>query len=51
MPMLEAGQVIKTISGVRIKVEQFLAEGGQGEVYRVDYNGEKKRSNGTSPKP
>ena len=42
MPMLQAGQVIKTVSGVPIKVESFIAEGGQGEVYRVDYNGEKK---------
>ena len=42
MPMLESGQILKTISGVRIRVEEFLAEGGQGEVYRVDYNGEKK---------
>ena len=29
MPMLEQGQILKTISGVRIKVEQFIAEGGQ----------------------
>ena len=42
MPMLEKGQVIKTVSGVRIVVEEFIGEGGQGEVYRVDYNGEKK---------
>ena len=42
MPMLESGQILKTISGVRIRVEEFIAEGGQGEVYRVDYNGEKK---------
>ena len=42
MPMLESGQILKTVSGVRIKVESFIAEGGQGEVYRVDYNGEKK---------
>ena len=42
MPMLESGQILKTVSGVRIRVEEFIAEGGQGEVYRVDYNGEKK---------
>ena len=42
MPMLEKGQALRTTAGVRIIVEDFIAEGGQGEVYRVDYNGEKK---------
>ena len=42
MPMLEKGQALKTTAGVRIVVEELLGEGGQGEVYRVDYNGEKK---------
>ena len=40
--ILESGFRIKTIFGGSIKVEQFLAEGGQGAVYIVEYNGQKK---------
>lgn len=37
----KAGDVIKTEKGL-IKIEQLLGEGGQGTVYKVDFNGEKK---------
>ena len=33
---------IKTLFGVVIHVEKFIGEGGQGAVYQVDYNGQKK---------
>lgn len=36
------GQRIKTKFSGNITVEEYLAEGGQGEVYVVDYNGQKK---------
>lgn len=40
--VLEKGFCVKTLFGGVVKVEQFLAEGGQGSVYVVNYNGEKK---------
>lgn len=40
--VLETGFCIKTLFGGEIKVEKFLAEGGQGGVYVVEYNGKKK---------
>lgn len=40
--LLENGFCVKTFLGGTVKVEKFLAEGGQGEVYLVDYNGQKK---------
>lgn len=40
--ILENGFRVKTLFGGTVKVERFLAEGGQGGVYIADYNGEKK---------
>ena len=40
--ILEKGYQIKTLLGGQVTVEKFLAEGGQGRVYVVDYNGKKK---------
>lgn len=39
---LECGFSVKTLFGGNIKVEKFLAEGGQGGVYIAEYNGQKK---------
>lgn len=39
---LSTGYSIKTLFGGTVTVEKYLAEGGQGEVYVVDYNGERK---------
>ena len=39
---LQSGFKVKTLFGSEIQVEKYLAEGGQGEVYVADYNGEKK---------
>ena len=40
--MLSKGQQLKTISGDEITIKEFIAKGGQGEVYKVDYKGEEK---------
>lgn len=40
--VLENGFCVKTLFGGTVKVEKFLAEGGQGGVYIADYNGQKK---------
>ena len=40
--ILEIGEVIQTWLGGKLTVEKYLAEGGQGRVYVVDYKGEKK---------
>ena len=40
--VLANGFRIKTLFGGTVKVAKYLAEGGQGAVYVVDYNGEKK---------
>lgn len=40
--VLENGFQVKTLFGGTVQVEKFLAEGGQGRVYVVDYNGQKK---------
>lgn len=40
--ILENGFTIKTLFGGDVKVERFLAEGGQGRVYVAEYNGQKK---------
>lgn len=42
MAQFQPGKVIKTDFGAPIKIEKFLAEGGQGEVYIVEYGGTKK---------
>ncbi len=56
MSTLNNGFTIGTQLGGKLTVKKFLAEGGQGEVYIVDYNGTtealkwyKKGSLGTSP--
>lgn len=41
---LQNGFRVKTLFGGTAKVEKYLAEGGQGAVYVVEYNGEKKGS-------
>lgn len=54
---LENGYQVKTkIHGITLQVKKYLAEGGQGTVYIVDYNGEdkalkwyKKASLGSNP--
>lgn len=40
--VLENGFCVKTLRGGTVKVEKFLAEGGQGGVYIVDCDGQKK---------
>jgi DNA-binding helix-hairpin-helix protein with protein kinase domain len=39
MKILAKGDVLKTISGKTVKVNAKLGEGGQGIVYKADYNG------------
>lgn len=39
MKEFQKGQRIKTVSGGELKVIQKLGEGGQGVVYKVNYNG------------
>jgi len=38
---LKNGEILKTSSGIDCKIEQLLGSGGQGEVYKVDLNGQK----------
>ncbi len=40
--ILENGFKVKTLFGGTVKVEKFLAEGGQGGVYIAEYKGQKK---------
>ena len=42
MAQFESGKIIKTDFGAPIKIEKFLASGGQGEVYIVEFGGKKK---------
>lgn len=42
MALLENGMVIKSRSGKEIVIEELLGEGGQGRVYKVNYDGEPK---------
>lgn len=42
MEKFQPGKVIKTSFGVPITIDSFIAEGGQGDVYKVTYNGKKK---------
>lgn len=39
MREFQKGQKIKTVSGMELEIIEKLGEGGQGIVYRVDYNG------------
>ena len=40
--ILEVGDKVQTWLGGVLEVKKYLAEGGQGRVYLVDYKGEKK---------
>ena len=40
--VFDNGFRVKTLFGGTVRVEKFLAEGGQGKVYIADYNGHKK---------
>ena len=42
MADLPKGYTIQTTNGIKVVVSQKLGEGGQGAVYRVDYNGQAK---------
>lgn len=42
MAQFEPGKIIKTDFGAPIKIVKYLAGGGQGDVYVVEYKGEKK---------
>ena len=42
MALFEPGKVIKTDFGAPIKIVKYLASGGQGDVYIVEYGGKKK---------
>ena len=39
MAQFEPGKVIKTSFGAPIKIVKYLASGGQGDVYIVDFGG------------
>lgn len=38
----ERGKVMETIQGSKLTIKEYIAGGGQGDVYLVDYNGEEK---------
>lgn len=42
LAIFEAGDIVKSDIGMPIKIVKFLAAGGQGEVYEVEYAGKKK---------
>ena len=42
MAVFEPGKVIKTHFGEPITIDSYIAGGGQGDVYKVTYGGEKK---------
>ena len=42
MAVFEPGKIIKTDFGAPIKILKYLASGGQGDVYVVEYGGKKK---------
>lgn len=42
LAIFEAGDIVKSDIGMPIKIVKFLAAGGQGEVYVVEYAGKKK---------
>ena len=42
MALFDPGKVIKTDFGAPIKIVKYLASGGQGDVYIVEYGGKKK---------
>lgn len=42
MAQFDPGKELKTNFGAPIRIEKYLASGGQGDVYMVDYGGKKK---------
>lgn len=42
MDQFHAGKVIQTPLGIPVKIIRYLAGGGQGDVYEVEFNGEHK---------
>ena len=42
MNQIPVGTLIETTSGSKVKILQFIGAGGQGQVYMVEYKGEKK---------
>ncbi len=40
--LLSPGFTIRTVHGRTVTIERYLGDGGQGTVYRVDYDGEPK---------
>ena len=42
MALFDPGKVIMTDFGAPIKIVKYLASGGQGDVYIVEYGGNKK---------
>ena len=40
--VLESGYRITTLFKETVIVKEFIAEGGQGSVYKVEYRGEEK---------
>lgn len=42
MAQFSRGKTLRTINGVPVKIIQHLARGGQGDVYLVEYQNEKK---------
>lgn len=50
MALFEAGKIIKTDFGAPIKIIRYLASGGQGDVYAVEYRGKEKALKWYKPK-
>ena len=50
MDKLESGKVINTTLGSPITIEKYLASGGQGDIYIVEYGGNKKALKWYKPK-
>ena len=42
MAQFDAGKIINTSEGMPIKIVRYIAGGGQGDVYEVEYKGQKK---------
>lgn len=39
MPSLKQNETVSTVKGDKLKILDYIAEGGQGEVYKVEYRG------------
>lgn len=46
MSLFKSGDIIETIEGNKIKIDKYLASGGQGDVYQVTYKNKSKALNG-----